>query len=82
MQNPCFGLDAAAVAEIRSQIMQARDGGAAILLISEDLDEVLELSDRVLVMAAGRITYKTDRSSADRYEIGRHMAQGAARLNA
>jgi simple sugar transport system ATP-binding protein len=82
MQNPCFGLDAAAVADIRSQIMQARDGGAAILLISEDLDEVLELSDRVLVMAAGRITYKTDRSSADRYEIGRHMAQGAARLNA
>ena len=76
MQNPCVGLDAAAVAEIRSQIMRARERGAAILLISEDLDEILDLSDRVLVMAAGRISYETDRASADRYEIGRHMAQG------
>jgi len=82
MQNPCFGLDAAAVAEIRGQIMQARGRGAAIVLISEDLDEILELADRVLVMAGGRITYETDRSRADRYEIGRHMAQGAARLSA
>jgi simple sugar transport system ATP-binding protein len=82
MQNPCFGLDAAAVAEIQGQIMRARNGGTAILLISEDLDEILELSDRVLVMAAGRISYATDATSADRYEIGRHMAQGAARLSA
>jgi len=76
MQNPCVGLDAAAVAEIRGQIMRARERGAAILLISEDLDEILDLSDRVLVIAAGRISYETDRASADRYEIGRHMVQG------
>jgi simple sugar transport system ATP-binding protein len=56
--------------------MRARERGAAILLISEDLDEILDLSDRVLVMAAGRISHETDRESADRYEIGRHMAQG------
>jgi simple sugar transport system ATP-binding protein len=62
--------------------MRARNDGAAVLLISEDLDEVLELSDRVLVMAGGRITYETDRASADRYEIGRHMTQGMARLSA
>jgi simple sugar transport system ATP-binding protein len=62
--------------EIRGQIMRARERGAAILLISEDLDEILDLSDRVLVMAAGRISHETDRASADRYEIGRHMAQG------
>jgi len=82
MQNPCFGLDAAAAAEIRRQILRARDGGAAVLLVSEDLDEVLELSDRILVMAGGRITYETERASADRYEIGRHMTQGPARLSA
>jgi simple sugar transport system ATP-binding protein len=38
--NPCFGLDFAAVAEIRSQIMRARNNGAAVLLVSEDLDEL------------------------------------------
>src|SRR5215831_6805691 len=82
MQNPCFGLDAAAATDIRRQILRARDGGAAVLLVSEDLDEVLELSDRVLVIASGRITYETERANADRYEIGRHMTQGSARLPA
>ncbi len=74
-QNPCFGLDASAAAEIRRQLIEARNAGAAILLISEDLDEVLQLSDRVLVMSGGRIVYETDGASADRYEIGRHMAE-------
>jgi ABC-type uncharacterized transport system ATPase subunit len=46
--NPCFGLDFAAVSEIRSQIMQARNRGAAVLLVSEDLDELFELADRIL----------------------------------
>ena len=55
---------------------------SAVLLISEDLDEILDLSDRVLVMTAGRIGYETDRTHADRYVIGRHMAQGTARLSA
>ncbi len=41
--NPCFGLDFASVAEIRSQIMEQRNRGAAVLLVSEDLDEILEL---------------------------------------
>jgi simple sugar transport system ATP-binding protein len=81
MQNPCFGLDAAAAAEIRRQILRARDAGAAVLLVSEDLDEVLELSDRVLLIASGHITYETARANADRYEIGRHMTQGPARVS-
>src|SRR5262249_205646 len=42
--NPCFGLDFASVAEIRSQIMEQRNRGAAVLLVSEDLDEILELA--------------------------------------
>ena len=74
ISNPCFGLDFSAVAEIRARIMAARNAGAAVLLISEDLDEVLELADRVLVMSEGRIAYETPAASADIAEIGRHMA--------
>ena len=53
VSNPCFGLDFSAVAEIRARIMKARNAGAAVLLMSEDLDELLELSDRILVMSDG-----------------------------
>jgi len=56
-------------------LIEARNCGAAILLISEDLDEVLQLSDRVLVMSSGRIVYETPGARADRYEIGRHMTE-------
>jgi simple sugar transport system ATP-binding protein len=75
LQNPCFGLDAAAAAEIRGQIARARDRGAAVLLVSEDLDEVLELSDRIVVMSGGRIVHEVARADADRYELGRHMTR-------
>ena len=74
VQNPCFGLDLNAVAEIRNRIMAARNAGAAVLLISEDLDEILELADRIVVMFEGRIVYQTSRAAADVYVIGRHMA--------
>ena len=72
--NPCFGLDFAAVADIRARIMQARNAGAAVLLVSEDLDELLELSDRILVMSEGSIVYETPIATADSRVIGQHMA--------
>ena len=72
--NPCFGLDFASVADIRSQIMEQRNRGAAVLLISEDLDEILELADRVAVMSEGAITYVAPIGEADRATIGMHMA--------
>lgn len=72
--NPCFGLDFKAVAEIRSQIMQARNRGAAVLLVSEDLDEILELADRILVISGGKIVHETTSANADRHVIGRYMA--------
>jgi simple sugar transport system ATP-binding protein len=72
--NPCFGLDFQAVADIRSQIVEARNRGAAVLLISEDLDEILELSDRVLVMSDGRIVFETPAEGADPHVLGGHMA--------
>ncbi|QYZ70337.1 ABC transporter ATP-binding protein [Neotabrizicola shimadae] len=73
ISNPCFGLDFSAVAEIRARIMAARNGGTAVLLMSEDLDEVMELSDRILVMSEGRIAYETAGQGADIATIGHHM---------
>ncbi|MBQ2263547.1 MAG: ABC transporter ATP-binding protein [Loktanella sp.] len=71
--NPCFGLDFASVAEIRAQIMEQRNRGAAVLLVSEDLDEVLELSDRVAVMSAGKLGPVVAVEATDRDRIGREM---------
>ena len=76
--NPCFGLDFAAVAEIRSRIMQARNRGTAVLLISADLDEIFALSDRVVVMSEGRAVHEVEIGKADLGAIGRHMAGHAA----
>lgn len=74
VSNPCFGLDFMAVSAIRDRLVEARNAGTAILLISEDLDEIMELSDRILVMSEGRITYQTPISEAQVSEIGQYMA--------
>jgi general nucleoside transport system ATP-binding protein len=72
--NPCFGLDFVSVADIRAQIMDQRNRGAAVLLVSEDLDEILELSDRIAVISEGKVAYLTPAAGADRTTIGRYMA--------
>jgi len=72
--NPCFGLDFASVAEIRAQIIDQRNKGAAVLLVSEDLDEILELADTVAVMSEGKITYQSPMAETDRATIGHAMA--------
>jgi ABC-type uncharacterized transport system ATPase subunit len=72
--NPVFGLDLAAVAEIHARIMAARNAGAAVLLVSEDLDELLELCDRLLVMFEGRMVHHTTPAEADIGVIGSYMA--------
>ncbi|HEX7867832.1 MAG TPA: ABC transporter ATP-binding protein [Variovorax sp.] len=74
--NPVFGLDFAAVAEIHSRIVQVREKGGAVLLISEDLDELLELADRIVVMSEGRIVFETSAAGAERHVIGAHMGGG------
>jgi len=74
--NPVFGLDFAAVAEIHSRILKVREKGGAVLLISEDLDELLELSDRIVVMSEGRVVFETDAASAERHVLGAHMGGG------
>jgi simple sugar transport system ATP-binding protein len=74
VSNPCFGLDFSAVADIRARIMRARNAGTAVLLLSEDLDELLEMSDRILVISEGRLVYETPARAADIGVIGAHMA--------
>ena len=72
--NPVFGLDFAAVAEIHGRILAARDAGAAVLLVSGDLDELLALSDRIVVMFDGRLVHETSIAAADVGVIGQCMA--------
>ena len=71
--NPCFGLDVKAVAEVRARLMAARNAGTAILMVSEDLEEILELSDRIVVMRNGRIVHEAPAAGADAKVIGAHM---------
>jgi simple sugar transport system ATP-binding protein len=72
--NPCFGLDFAAVESIHNQITEARNRGVAVLLVSEDLDELLALSDRLLVISHGEFVFETTPAEADIKTIGHHMA--------
>jgi general nucleoside transport system ATP-binding protein len=73
VSNPVFGLDFAAVAEIHGRLRAARDRGCAVLLVSEDLDELLSLADRIVVMSGGRIVHDTPASEADRQVLGHFM---------
>lgn len=75
--NPVFGLDFAAVAQIHDRLRQVRERQAGVLLISEDLDELLALADRIVVMSAGRIVFETSAAAADRQTLGAHMGGGA-----
>ena len=72
--NPCFGLDFQATAEIHARLRAARDGGAGVLLVSEDLDELLALASRLLVLSHGHIALESPTANADIGRIGRAMA--------
>lgn len=74
--NPVFGLDFAAVAEIHGRIRVVRERGGGVLLISEDLDELLSLADRIVVMSEGRIVHEADAATAERHVLGAHMGGG------
>ncbi|MEO3693591.1 ABC transporter ATP-binding protein [Roseateles paludis] len=73
VSNPVFGLDFAAVAEIHSRLMAARNRGAAVLLVSEDLDELLMLADRIVVISEGRIVHDIAAAEATRQSLGAYM---------
>jgi simple sugar transport system ATP-binding protein len=73
VSNPVFGLDFAAVAEIHGRLVAARNRGAAVLLVSEDLDELLQLADRIVVMSEGRIVHDVPAAQAERHALGAFM---------
>ena len=71
--QPSRGLDVGAVTYVHEQLLKARERGAAILLISEDLDEVLALADRIVVMSGGRLSQPSKRGELSAREIGELM---------
>jgi len=76
LDQPTRGLDVGSIEFIHRQALQRRDAGVAILLVSAELDEVLELSDRIAIMYRGRIVEVVDGRTADREEVGLLMATG------
>ena len=76
--QPTRGLDVGAIEHIHSQLVAERDKGKAILLVSLELDEVLSLSDRILVMYEGEIVGELDPAKTDAQELGLYMS-GAKR---
>ena len=75
--QPTWGLDIGAVAYVQQRLIAARDAGAAVLLISDDLDEVMTLGDRIAVMHQGRLTEARAAQDWTREGIGLAMT-GAA----
>jgi simple sugar transport system ATP-binding protein len=75
--QPTRGLDVGAIETVHRLLLERREAGAGILLISEELDELLALADRIEVMYEGRIVGSFDASTADIHEIGLLMTGGA-----
>jgi simple sugar transport system ATP-binding protein len=73
-EHPTRGLDVGATEFVRKTLLEQRDNGVAVLLISEDLDEILMVADRVAVMYEGRIVGIVDAHQADIAQIGLMMA--------
>lgn len=72
--QPTRGLDVGAIEYIHSQLIKQRDEGKAVLLVSLELDEVMSLSDRILVMYEGEIVGEFDPKKVDAQELGLYMA--------
>jgi simple sugar transport system ATP-binding protein len=72
--QPTRGLDVGSVEYIHSQIVQKRDDGVAVLLVSVELDEIMALSDRIAVMYEGKIVGTVDADKVTREELGLMMA--------
>ena len=76
--QPTRGLDVGAIETVHRLLVKQRDAGTAILLISEDLDEILMLADSVVVIYEGRTTDPIEASSADVSELGLLMTGSSA----
>jgi simple sugar transport system ATP-binding protein len=76
LDQPTRGLDVGSIEFIHRRVIEMRDKSTAVLLVSAELDEVLELSDRIVVIYRGRLIGLQDARSADKNDIGLLMATG------
>jgi simple sugar transport system ATP-binding protein len=74
VSQPTWGVDVGAAAEIRAELLRLRDAGSAVLVVSEELDELFELSDRMVVMARGRLSPSVVTGEATIELIGEWMS--------
>jgi len=80
--QPTRGLDVGATEYVYGRIRKLRDSGAAILLISMELDEIFDLSDRIAVLHEGRIVFEKPASRTTQAEVGEYMIRGLAEKRA
>ncbi len=74
---PSRGLDIASVRATQQLLLERRAAGAGVLMVSEDLDELMALADRIVVLHHGHLAGIVDPATTDRQAIGRLMLQGA-----
>jgi simple sugar transport system ATP-binding protein len=74
VSQPTWGVDVGAAAQIRSEILALRDAGCAVLVVSEELDELFEISDRMHVIARGRLSPSIQRTDATPTLLGEWMS--------
>ena len=74
VSQPTWGVDVGAAAQIRGEILKLRDAGCAVLVVSEELDELFEISDRLLVIARGRMSPSLPTAAATIEQIGEWMS--------
>ena len=74
VSQPTWGVDVGAAAQIRGEILALRDAGCAVLVVSEELDELFEICDRLHVIAKGRLSPSVDRAQATVPQIGEWMS--------
>ncbi len=74
--QPTRGVDIGAIENIRKLMLEQRQDGTGVLLLSEDLDELLDVSDRILVIYEGEFVYETSPEETDKWELGMYMSTG------
>ena len=73
VDQPVRGLDVGSIEYIHKRIVQKRDEGEAVLLVSADLDELFSLSDRIVVMYNGRAVFESEAAATSREQVGAYM---------
>jgi general nucleoside transport system ATP-binding protein len=74
VSQPTWGVDVGAAAQIRAELLALRDAGCALLVVSEELDELFEISDRLIVMAKGRVSPSLPTAQASVAQMGEWMS--------